>query len=273
MNNVFLYVFLIINCFCGDFELSAGMINPSNPAKLWDDAYQKDLMTKVGRGLPELVTFPFFRFPNENHEIVEKLFSNGKILVFGYGSLMNKVSAARSVKQESVDGMQSAIAFGVKRIFNYKAKKTDHWGANQHHKEKAMLNLVQTFNISSMANGVVIEVDAEDLGRLVQRETGYDLVPILVANWSDVLSQNPDLKMVIAYTFVATNELRNHLDYTSTEFYPVRGYLHAVQEAAATFGEDFAQMWNETTFLADGTTTVSDWDQLTFIGILRTGKP
>lgn len=245
----------------------------SSTSYRWSEEYHNHLMKKVGETLPLLVTYPFYRYPNRGHEQLPAKFPNEKVIVFGYGSLMNKLSAGRTVKAEAVDSITPAIAFGVKRIFNYKAKKTEHWGANQNRKEKAMLNLVQTFNISSMANGIIMEVDLEDFHNLVIRETGYDLVPIIVSNWTDVMSQNPDVEMKIAYTFVASSELRNHIDYTSTEFYPVRGYLHAVQEASSAYGEDFAEMWNETTFMADGTTSVNEWDQHTFSGILCTETP
>jgi cation transport regulator ChaC len=237
---------------------------------LCSEKYQKYLLKKVAAMMPQLVDYPAFHYPNKNHAEIVKKFPKGKVLVFGYGSLMNKESAARTVKPEAVATMDKAIAFGVKRIFNYKATKTDHWGANQNKREKAMLNLSQTLNISSIANGVIMEVDAEDFSRLVKREAGYDLVPILVARWDDVANQNPDVVVEVAYTFSAVHELRNHIDYTSTEYYPVRGYLHAIQEAARGFGDEFATMWNSTTYLADGTTSINEWDEETFEGILCT---
>jgi cation transport regulator ChaC len=237
------------------------------------EAQKKMLLEKVGAKMPLLVSFPFYQYPNSGYEHAANHFQKEKILVFGYGSLMNKASASRSMKAEAVESMETAIAFGVKRIFNYKAAKTIHWGENQHQKEKAMLNLIQTVDITSMANGVTIEVDLEDFSRLVQRETGYDLVPILVVREKDVKENNIDPEVRVAYTFIAVNELRNHINYTSTKYYPVRGYLHAIQEAAALHGEEFARMWNETTYLADGTTNIAEWDENTFTGILCTFEP
>ena len=238
----------------------------------WDKPYERVLLQKVGQKLPSIVTFPFFQYPNSGHQEIVDHFPPGKVLLFGYGSLMNKVSAARSMKAEAVDSMEPAIAFGVKRLFNYKVTDPSRWGADQNRKERAMLNIAQTLNISSMANGVVIEVDSEDLSKLVYRETGYDLVPILVASWNDVRNQNPELEIRVAYTFIAVNELRNNTSYTSTEYYPVLGYLHAVQEAALTYGPEFAAFWNKTTYLADGTTPIEGWDEVTFMGILCTQK-
>lgn len=253
-------------------SLVANDLKESAPPR-WGLEYQNFLMKKVGRKLPELATYPFYSYPNEDYESLLQRFPNGKVLVFGYGSLMNKQSAARSMKAEAIETMSPAVAFGVKRVFNYHANVTAHWGDGQSRKEKAMLNLAPTLNTSSLANGVTMEVDFEDLGKLVKRETGYDLVPILVSSWEDIMGENPELKIRVAYTFVATNELRNHIDYTSTEFYPVRGYLRAVQDASKAYGDDFAQMWNATTFLADGTTSINEWDGVTFTGILCTHTP
>jgi cation transport regulator ChaC len=266
--------FLLIMCFSffAFTNLSAKEFKDQFPIPLQSE-YQQLLLNRVGDALPILVKYPFHAYPNEGHESIPELFPNGKVLVFGYGSLINRASLARSVKQPAVDTMQPAIAFGVKRIFNYKAKHVVNWGENLDRKEKAMLNLVQTLNIATTANGVTVEVDADDLANLVKRETGYDLVPILVASWDDVIGQNPQVKIQVAYTFVAAHELRNHIDYTSTEFYPVREYLHAIQCASRRFGDDFAKMWDATTYLADGTTKVRDWDEVTFLGILCTFSP
>lgn len=270
------FVFSLLACLIffnsGNQVLNAAEFKDQFPVPL-ETEYKKMLFERVAEKLPCLVKYPFHIYPNTGHETIPELFPNGKVLVFGYGSLMNKISLARSVKQEAVDSMEPVVAFGVKRIFNYYAKNTAHWGPDQNRKEKAMLNLVQTLNIGTLANGVTVEVDVEDFSRLVVRETGYDLVPILVASWDEVIGQDPQVNIKIAYTFVAAHELRNRIDYTSTEFYPVRGYLHAVQQASKGFGDDFAQMWNETTFLADGTTSVEDWDEVTFIGILCTFTP
>lgn len=269
-NNLVIAIFLVLGFFnplSSKVELNQQFSFPLTKS------FEKLLLKRVAEKLPCLVMHPFFTYPNENVESVLSHFPNGKIRVFGYGSLMNKISAGRSLKSSAVESMHPSIAFGVKRVFNYKATVTKHWGADQNKKEKAMLNLVQTLNIASVANGVTIEVDIEDFKRLVDRETGYDLVPILVAPWDDIRTQNPNIDVQVAYTFVAAHELRDNIDYTSTEYYPVRGYLHAVQDASTAYGDEFARMWNSTTYLADGTTSINDWDEETFSGILCTHEP
>lgn len=266
MINIILKSFLFCFTIAGAFAFS-------DEFTYWDKPYEKVLLQKVGEKLPELVSFPFLQYPNDRHQEIPTHFPSGKVLLFGYGSLMNKTSAARSMKPEAVDSMKPAVAFGVKRLFNYTVHDPSRWGNEQNRKERAMLNIAPTLNISSMANGVVVEVDAEDLTKLVDRETGYDLIPILVVSWDDAISQNPEIEVRVAYTFAAANELRDHTAYTSTEFYPVVGYLHAVQEASQSYGPSFGAFWNATTYLADGTTSVENWDGITFMGILCTQRP
>ena len=240
---------------------------------LWSDAYEQQLLKKAGEMAPNLATYPSLQYPNRGYEKILEKYENQKVLLFGYGSLMNKESASRSLKPEAVESMVPVVAFGVKRIFNYKASKTDQWGRDLNPLEKAMLNLIPTTTYKSIANGVMIEVDQEDFMRLVQREVGYDLMPILVADWDSVIAENPCVKMQVAYTFIVPDEIRNGVDYTQTKYYPVRGYLHASEDGASVFGKAFLKLFDYTSFLANGTTRVNQWDQKDFETLLKSREP
>ncbi len=233
---------------------------------------RRAILEQVGLALPELASYPRMRYPNSKHAQLLEHFPDGKVPIFGYGSLINKVSAGRSVKPEALDTMRPVIAFGAKRLFGYNARASERWGVLDP-KERAMLNIVPSWNLTDRVNGVVLEVDAEDLASLVEREVGYDLVPILVATWNDDHEADPVLNLEVAYTFSASSELRDNVLYTATQFYPVRGYLKAVRDGAAEFGETFARFWEATTFLGNGTTSVDEWDEKTFRDILCTHPP
>ena len=194
------------------------------------------------------------------------------MLLFGYGSLINPISAGRSISQEALHSMRPAVAFGFKRIFNYKAGNVSRY-PNAVENERAMLNLEPTTTYNQIINGVIIEVDAKDLQNLIQRETGYDLVPILIADWQDMISENRSSSIHVAYTFLVPDELREGIHYTQAKYYPVRDYLHLVQEGANYFGQPFLDYWNATTYLGDGTTLINNWDQHTFSRILDTKEP
>jgi hypothetical protein len=240
---------------------------------LWSNAYQNQLMDKIGEKIRAFSTYPSIEYPNRDTPQVLKKFPDGKVLLFGYGSLLNATSASRSVSLEAVQSMRPVIAFGLKRIFNYKAMNVTRWGSDLEENERAMLNIEPTTTFNHIINGVVMEINPEDLGLLVERERGYDLVPILVADWNKVLSEDPSVNIEIAYTFFVPDELRDGIDYTQTKYYPVRGYLQAVREGAEVFGPEFLDYWNATTYLGDGTTSVSEWNEETFSGILDTKEP
>lgn len=239
----------------------------------WSKDFQRIVIEKVGQQLTPLSTYPSLEYPNTDYEQIIKLYPDKKVLLFGYGSLINAESAARTLSPEAVASMKPVAAFGFKRIFNYKASNVSRWGTKLPENERAMLNIEATTKYNNIINGVVMEITPEDLAQLIQREVGYDLVPMLVVDWNEMLAENPDAKVQIAYTFLAPDELRNGIDYTQTKYYPVRGYLHAAREGSIVYGPEFLNYWNATTYLGDGTTTVNQWDEKTFEGILDTKEP
>lgn len=239
----------------------------------WSKEYQNVLLEKVGQQVKVISTYPSLEYPNTDYQEIIKKYPDEKVLLFGYGSLINATSAARSVGPEAVHSMRPVVAFGFKRLFNYKAGNVSRYGSDLHDNERAMLNIIPMTTHNNVINGIVMEVDSKDLAQLVQREVGYDLVPVLVADWSEVTAENPQVQLKIAYTFLVPDELRAGVDYTQTKYYPVRGYLHLVQEGAAVFGAQFLDYWNATTFLADGTTPVTQWNEQTFSGILDSKEP
>lgn len=239
----------------------------------WSSAYQFSVLEKVGREIPIVSTYPSTIYPNTDYQGILKKYPKGKVLIFGYGSLMNRESALRSVSAAAVETMRPVVAFGFKRLFNYKVSNVSRWGSNLPENERAMLNIHPTTTYEHIINGVVMELTPEDLIKLIGRESGYDLVPIFVADWQAMISANPKIKIEIAYTFIVPDELRGGIDYTQTKYYPVRGYLQASREGALVFGEPFLQFWNETTYLGDGITPIGQWDEQTFSGLLDTREP
>jgi hypothetical protein len=240
------------------FVISALALNADLP---WDNAYQQFLLKKVGEKLPEITNYPVFQYPNKNHDKAKAL-ENGKILIFGYGSLISPDidRNKKCIKQENLITLRPAIAFGVKRLFNIRATVSKILTSKTlDPKERCFLNLVPTTDYHCVTNGVVVEVDQEDLTRLVAREIGYDLVPLFVASWDDAVRQSGGIKIEIAYTFLASGELRDHVSYTSNELYPIRWYASVVDQAAKYHGPLFWKTYQKTTWLADGTTLITDW--------------
>jgi len=99
-----LYVFLLV---LFHFSINA------NEQTLWNNDYQNVLMEKVGQKVMTLSTYPSIEYPNSDSQPVLKKYPEGKILLFGYGSLINADSAGRSVSQEAVQSMQPVVALAL----------------------------------------------------------------------------------------------------------------------------------------------------------------
>lgn len=264
MKNLLVFIIALLS-----FTLSANANGPTS----WSHNYQNLLMEKVGQEMKRLSTYPSLEYPNRDIQQILEKFPEGKVLLFGYGSLINADSAAWSVSSKAVQSMRPMIAFGFKRIFNYTAQNVSARGLNLSENERAMLNIVPTTTYNHIINGVVMEISREDLHRLVQREVGYDLVPMLVTDWNQAIAENPSINIKIAYTFFVPSGLRDGVNYTQAKYYPIRRYLHTVRDGAAVFGPKFLNYWNETTYLGDGRTPVNQWDEKTFSGILDSREP
>ena len=227
----------------------------------WDSAYQQLLLKKVGEKLPEMSNYPAFEYPNKDHGKA-RASKSGKILLFGYGSLMSPEIDAnkKTIKPENLITLRPAITFGVKRLFNKRGVVSKAFASTTlEPNERCFLNLAPTTNFNCVTNGVTIEIDQDDLTKLIVREKGYDLVPLFVASWDDAVKKNTGIKIEIAYAFIASNELRDHLSYTCNDLYPIRWYAAAVDQAAKYHGPLFWEQYQKTTWLADGTTLISDW--------------
>jgi hypothetical protein len=77
MNRLLLVVF----SFC--FFIHGLSAENSQRPTYCDKAYEKVLLQRVAATLPELTTFPFLQYPNDNHQNIVNHYPSGKVLLFG----------------------------------------------------------------------------------------------------------------------------------------------------------------------------------------------
>jgi len=173
-----------------------------------------------------------------------------KVLLFGYGSLVDPLSASRTVSIKSLNTRKPAVAYGVKRIFHRDVPfdAASHWGVPQNSMARGMLNLVFTSAPEHAVNGVVMQIDIEELESLARREVGYDLVPVPCHDWEGC-------KFYFAYACMAPN----HSPYIHPSILPRPGYYELTMKAPLEYGLCFYNFWLNTTYLADETTTIREW--------------
>lgn len=190
-------------------------------------------------------------------ELVDQFKTEGKttILIFSYGSLMDISSAQRTLSEASLVTRRPAVAYGLKRVYdlNVPITPTSRWCIPNNPEARGMLNVIS--DDSSLANGVLIDIDIDDIPDLLAREQGYDLVPFITAEW-DTTNEHPTTNYKIAYTLQAPQG-----NLTSQTILPRPGYYELTRNAAKQFGPVFYQLWFGTTYLSDGKTPIQLWEQ------------
>lgn len=229
--------------------------------------FYKRLITKKLRSYSsidtsQLLKLPRFKFgfnPKQTFEELTQALDMPTVPILGYGSLLNEESASLSLKPTTIKERRCVKAKGLKRIFEKDIGKNhshNPWILDEeksHPTARGSLNIKYTQNEYDEINGVVYHLDEEDFLSVCKREEGYDLIPIEVTIWNDV-NKNFSSEL-IAYVFSASNE-----NYLSNHITPRPSYFFLCREAAKKLGPEFYTMWQETTYLADGTTTIKKWD-------------
>ena len=226
----------------------------SQTIPLLDDDY--DIFTK---SLPDL---PTYQYPYDY--LPSLLASQGKqsINLFVYGSLMDCMSASRTLHPNTLKTRKLAKAYGVKTIYNRSVPytATPHWGEPEVPYATAMLNTVVTGDTQDIALGVLLDIPLDEIPALLSREVGYDLKPVIVQDWVDSNQNVASDQRAESYSFAYILSSPTPSQYTSDRLLPREGYYQRVMEAARSNGSVFFQQWLNNTFLADGVTTVSHYE-------------
>lgn len=224
--------------------------------------------------VPSVANLPTFQYPNKGYE---SLFSKDKtVTIIGYGSLLKQCASnfkgEATVSQESVQSFRPVICCDIQRRFDLKDLKKIgqiHGDKEIEDKEIAYLNVHRSKG--SFINAVARKVDLEDLKKLIKRERGYDLVPVMIVDWQRLINKEP-ITFEVAYVFMASEEKRpfdedsnEMVHHTDPTLLPERHYVDDVKDAADKIGPLFSKMYDETTFLADGKTHIYEWDRLSNI--------
>lgn len=201
-----------------------------------------------------------FEYPIQDVSEVLSQFPDGKVPIFSYGSLLNELSAKKTISHKTYQTYRPAIAFGVIKVFDRNVPATKHWGRSRRATDTAMLNLFYTDDYQDITNGVLLYADQKNFERLLKREHGYDLKPVSVVLWEDAVELEKKPKVISAYAFIAAEEMREGKVYISRSINPVPGYFKATKKGVKRYGDDFLMVWMMTTLLADRETPLIDWE-------------
>lgn len=217
----------------------------------WGSARQAILVGCAQNLEQNLKKYPSFSFPGSVTELA-KLFPNQRVPIFAYGSLLYPQSALKVLPQTVIEAYRLVVAYGYQRTFNYRASLSK---KHLNKRDVAMLNLFKTHPFD-VVNGVLMWLTCDHLEKLIQREKGYHLVPLIVSDWEQGLNScvsQPDFW--IAYAFIVPFDS----SYSHSKINPYPPYAHTARLGAERYGEVFSSFWLETTFLADLVTPFTAW--------------
>ena len=180
----------------------------------------------------------------------EFLRQQGSADLIVYGTLINKLSASRTLNQS--DDRSSVHAFGVRRIFNFVLEEQNYvenggnYRRSQFQNHRATLNVQETGNKEDIVNGVLMKVTEDGLDGLAEREAGYDIIPVVYA-----LIENPE-NLSKAYMFIARQSSPEIGHRVRDDVLPNESALETCLAGANDFGRSFVETWVNHCYLADG---------------------
>lgn len=217
----------------------------------WGTTRQAMLVEYAQKLEQNLKKYPSFSFPASVPELA-KLFPNQRIPIFAYGSLLYPQSALKVLPQAAIETYRLVVAYGYQRTFNYKASLAK---KSLNKRDVAMLNLFKT-NRFDVVNGVLMWLTCDHLEKLIQRERGYHLIPLIVSDWEQGLNSSiSQPNFWIAYAFIVPFDS----SYSHFKINPYPPYAHTARLGAERYGDVFFSFWLETTFLADLVTPFTSW--------------
>jgi hypothetical protein len=198
-----------------------------------------------------------FDYPWNGLEISARQMPSGKLLLIGYGSLLNRDSAARTIKDTPPKGHTPVVALGAIRIFNYLMPDEAilKYGTPPGPKQKAALNMIYTKSPFHGFNGRLLQVDPADIPKLREREFGYDLRPVVCQRWGDW-----DSASFVAYILVAQKPELGGRKVIDNNALPYPPYARVCRKGAADVSDNFLQIYLNTTYLADLKTQLKAWE-------------
>lgn len=176
--------------------------------------------------------------------------------VFVYGSLLNHESALLTLSPEAMASSRPAVAYATKRMFEYVIPHDNpRYGSAPDEQAIAALNVRATGDLADLANGIVLDIPLADIDSFRKREIGYDLVAVPCRKWRSDTDE-----FFQAYILQCPEHDSEGNQLLRADISPHPNYYNVCRDGAAALGEDFLQLWLETSYLSDGKTPAGEWE-------------
>jgi len=205
---------------------------------------------------PVIPDLPLFEYPWGS--LGDYLLSrpDSMLPVIGYGSLMNRDSASRTIPECGGLGFVPVGVAGARRVFNYctplpvLARRGGEFAPEQ----IAALNVEITGNVLDVVTGNLIPLHLSDLDGFREREFGYDLHPV---RYAQLFSH--ELIVGEAWLLTARERFCNGRRVTDDQILPNPRYLEICRTGAGGTSPKFHELFLDTTVLADRATRLRDY--------------
>jgi hypothetical protein len=179
----------------------------------------------------------------------DELEASKPLSLIGYGSLMNSVSAQRTLPNCV---RTPVVVYGVRRVFDYLMPETVklRYPSVSDPREATVLNIRVTGSPCDQVTAMLTVVPEIAIDALRSREPDYDLVAVAYSPY-----QQSEIQPQIAYTLVCPPS-STRID---TTLLPHSGYLELCLRGARETGPHFENQFRLSTYLGDGTTTLDEW--------------
>ncbi len=179
-----------------------------------------------------------------------------RLLLVGYGSLINLESSSETIRGVNARDFFPVVAVGAKRVFNYRIPEDvlKELGGKAKPDEIAALNVVASGMATDVINGRILPVAASDLPALRKREYGYHLRPVTCIRWDA-----PEAEPFTAYVLCAEQPVVKGRRVIDPAIKPNPAYVKICSSGAASVSKEFENLFLDTSFLADGKTSLRHW--------------
>lgn len=173
------------------------------------------------------------------------------IPVAGYGSLMNRESAARTFVTDAVEQMVPVVVFHARRVYDLMMSPAARmrYPTSFPDTHCGVLNAYVTGKPEDCFNAVLLQLGAADLKGFRAREFGYDLLPVVTMPWS-AIQQQLNSPPVVAFVLSCRSPVRVGRQMIDPRLQPHPLYHEICQIGARDISDDFLKMFHQTTQIA-----------------------
>jgi hypothetical protein len=180
---------------------------------------------------------------------LDNYLAEGKtLLIAGYGSLMNRTSAARTFAMDSVRQMSPVVVFHARRVYDKIMSPAARKSYPTIYPEThcGVLNAYVTGNPEDCFNAVLLPLKAAELDRFRSRESGYDLLPVVTVEW-DAIRKRRHCEPKHAFVLSCRTPVRFGQRQTHPQLQPHPLYHEICLRGARDISDDFLEMFHRTT--------------------------